>query len=51
MRTNFSIALAGFSLKDSKFLNVDIQNALAIAGYPLRKRNISITNDNSTQIQ
>jgi hypothetical protein len=38
-----------FRSKNSKFLNVDIQNALAIVGYPVMKRNISIINENSTQ--
>lgn len=38
-----------FRSKNSKFLNVDIQNALAAVGYPVMKRNISIINENSTQ--
>ena len=38
-----------FRSKNSKFLNTDIENALAIVGYPVIKRNISIVNDNSAQ--
>ena len=38
-----------FRSKNSKFLNTDIQNALAAVGYPVIKRNISIINDNSAQ--
>ena len=38
-----------FRSKNSKFLNTDIQSALAIVGYPVIKRNISIINDNSAQ--
>jgi len=38
-----------FRSKNSKFLNADIQNALAVVGYPVMKRNISTISHNSTQ--
>lgn len=40
-----------FRSKNSKFLNTDIQNALATVGYPVTKRNISIITNNSTQVK
>ncbi|CAF1308666.1 unnamed protein product [Rotaria sordida] len=41
--------LLDFRSKNSKFLNTDIQNALAIVGYPVTKNNLSEPNENSTQ--
>jgi hypothetical protein len=41
--------LLDFPSKTSKFLNKDIQNALAIVGYPVAKKNLSERNENSTQ--
>lgn len=38
-----------FRSKNSKFLNKDIQNALALVGYPVMKKNVSIINEHSTQ--
>jgi hypothetical protein len=35
--------------KNSKFLNKDIQNALAIVGYPVTKTNLSEVDKNSAQ--
>ncbi|CAF1514241.1 unnamed protein product [Rotaria sordida] len=41
--------LLDFRSKNSKFLNTDIQNALAIVGYPVTKKNRPEPNENSTQ--
>ena len=38
-----------FRSQNSKFLNADIQNVLAVIGYPITKRNITLINENSIQ--
>jgi hypothetical protein len=43
--------LLDFRSKNSKFLNTDIQNALAIVGYPVTKNNISEPIENSAQLK
>jgi len=41
--------LLDFRSKNSKFLNADIQNALANVGYPVSSKNPSESNEDSTQ--
>lgn len=41
--------LLDFRSRTSKFLNKDIQDALAVVGYPIVKRNTSDSNENPTR--